>query len=520
MQSTPAPVPASFDRIVFDFRADSLVGQGMGPGSTSFSSSASGHRQLSSWNAELRSVVSPEFPPRYTRASYWYRGYGGGRGALLRRFPETVHTDRRGNTAKALVGTCLTAPRALSVALDAHQEPHTWLNTPETGELSGWGALPRSEYLQMPGTAERLDREASSRPDLAALVAALLRDPGSPMDIPVPADGPLQDEWERLLLLWGAYRTLHGVLGSDSGPSTGRNDWSFSTYEPWPVRGTSNTHRPRIAFRPPAQDRPGAPQPPAPLTPGREDDYHEMALWLVEQLGREGGGGLRGLGHHLPPIAGSPHELVLDHLAERIRTHRAPPPRAAPVAHTRHGGSEDPYRGHRPTGHTGLRHGYGPAERRGGETFRPASPAGGAGRTPRSEEPPFSPGPVSLPRDSSRTGPCPQEPPVAAVPEGASASLFHEDVAGGPAEPAPADDPDLEKVIGQMQGTRDRSELRALAEKVIELCGSGTGDEAPVLRGMSVFLGIPDRLPPVVVAGLLAVALVLLTLVVGTAVGG
>ncbi|WP_433700849.1 hypothetical protein [Nocardiopsis sp. CA-288880] len=448
------------ERISFGYRRQGLLGTGIGPVGTSLSDSAEGYMRLVTWRDRLDGVVAPELPPEHTAPSYWYRRFQDGQGVLLRRLPEPAPSDRRGSRAQAVVGDDLNAPRALLVALEAVPELSAWLSEPWESER-GWActapALVPGSFSDLP---ERLEREAAAQAGLAPLVARLLQAPGSPVDVVVPAGAPAPDERTRLLLLWGAYVILRDVLGTERKPRGGRSDWSFSTYEPWPERGTVPT-RPKIAFRPPGPAAGAGSVTALDALSDGDPFHHDLARWLVGHLEA---GTLPEATEGLQEDRASEHPRVLELLGGRMRRSSArparrgtapwgDPPRFSPRA------LEDALR---PTGPTAPDASAGPAEppeRTAGAgrvpeelpgAARPGAPRAGAaergGRPPEDQGVPGSPDPGE-PDRGPRRGPPPSHraghraPPLprpSSRPEGAPDPVPGSSATGGPPVP-PAD---------------------------------------------------------------------------------
>ncbi|WP_150252447.1 hypothetical protein [Nocardiopsis deserti] len=328
-----APTPAEILHLIsFGFEDIGLVGPGLGPVGTSFGQEE--YVRVSTWRDRLTKVAVPEFPPEHVAPSYWYRRFADGQGALLRRSSEKDVLDRRGNTAQALTGRKMIAPVAIWAALGEWPELHAWLEEPG-GTPLGWATI--APFVAPDGRhdAQRLDQEAAVQPGLVALVARVLRSPASPVDVLVPGTGHLSGERGRLLLLWGLYRALRDVIGTEEHPLHEDVEWSFSTYEPWPTGRNMRTDRPRIAFRSPLpRTQTALPSPLDLLAPERDTAYHEVARWLVTLLGA-GDGSLGELGRELRHLNAADHDEVIEYLDRRARRAartRLPGPPAPPGA--------------------------------------------------------------------------------------------------------------------------------------------------------------------------------------------
>ncbi|NKZ00056.1 hypothetical protein [Nocardiopsis alborubida] len=304
-------------RISFGFQDSGLTGQGLGPDGTSFPEQD--YTRVTTWRGRLGRVVAPEFPHGHVAPSYWYRRFADGQGALLRRTPEENSLDGRGSRAQALVGAQLNAPRALLAALGVWPDLHAWLEEPGTTP-PGWATVgPFVPSRVGEAAVRRLNLDAASQPGLVNLVAEVLRVPTGPVDLLAPDFGPLPEERERLLLLWGLYQALLDVVGTEESPQYEGVGWSFATHEPWPVRRGTPSERPRIAFRT-APPRAQA-EPPVlldVLAPEQDTVYHEVARWLVTLLGA-GDGSLGELGRELRSLDAADHGEVIEYLARRAR---------------------------------------------------------------------------------------------------------------------------------------------------------------------------------------------------------
>lgn len=315
-------------RISFGYQDSGLTGQGLGPVGTSFAEQD--YPRVTTWRDRLSRVTAPQFPHEHAAPSYWYRRFADGQGALLRRTPEENSLDGRGSRAQALVGARLNAPRALLAALGLWPDLHAWLEEPGTTP-PGWATVePFTLFLSEveKAAAQQLDLDAASQPGLVSLVAEVLRVPVGPVDLLGSGPGPSLEERERLLLLWGLYRTLRGVVGTEERPKREGFDWSFTTHEPWPVRRGAPSERPHIAFRP-APPRSQA-EPPVlldVLAPEQDTVYHVIARWLVTLLGADDGR-LTELGRELRRLDAADHDEVIGYLARRAARSRVPGPLA------------------------------------------------------------------------------------------------------------------------------------------------------------------------------------------------
>ncbi|MFI6577946.1 hypothetical protein ACIBFB_19320 [Nocardiopsis sp. NPDC050513] len=267
-------------QIHFGWRENNLLGQGLGPTSTSLRRDVD-YERLRSWYGRLAKVAIPEFAPGEAEPGFWFRRFEDGQGALLYRVPESVDRDRRGSFARAMVGpgvgptwALLCAARnGLGGAAPAHED---------------WGMLPplplpsrRTENLRrMHG---ELDRDALSHPGLVNLVAAVLANPFARVDVRSAYGARTMDHKDRIVLLWGLYRALFRVLGRSNDPLFDGVDWSFSTSEPWSDRTGHPADPPRLAFRPP-----GSGDGPVDLAaPAPQDHARLVAQWLTNRLDEE-----------------------------------------------------------------------------------------------------------------------------------------------------------------------------------------------------------------------------------------
>ncbi|MEV2277065.1 hypothetical protein AB0I72_15925 [Nocardiopsis sp. NPDC049922] len=267
-------------QIHFGWRENNLMGQGLGPTSTSLRRDVD-YERLRYWYGRLAKVAIPEFAPGEAEPSFWFRRFEDGQGALLYRVPESVDRDRRGGVARAMVGpgvgptwALLCAARnGLGGAAPAHED---------------WGMLPplplpnrRTENLRR--MHSELDRDALSHPGLVNLVAAVLANPFARVDVRSTYGARTMDHKDRLVLLWGLYRALFRVLGRSNDPLFDGVDWSFSTSEPWSDRIGHPADPPRFAFRPP-----GSGDGPVDLAaPPPQDHPRLVAQWLTNRLDKE-----------------------------------------------------------------------------------------------------------------------------------------------------------------------------------------------------------------------------------------
>lgn len=257
-----------------------IGGRGMGPTATSLSISNRDHDLLVHWSRNLSGVVVPEFARGEEGEGHWYRSFNG-HGALVLRVPEEVPRDRRGGTAYVACGRALTPEVAFMIV--NNRELLT------QGRGTGWESL---DPIRVPGPkgraaqAARLERELLGTQHLVKLVHAVLVNPFAPVDVLVPDDHDTLPEHQRIVLLWGVYRTLKEVFAQVSEVNQVWRDWSFTTYDPWPSDLHLRGEHPRIAFRPrlrgavPPKDR-------RPLDlfagPLADDAHHDIARWLVER---------------------------------------------------------------------------------------------------------------------------------------------------------------------------------------------------------------------------------------------
>ncbi|WP_017570362.1 hypothetical protein [Nocardiopsis halotolerans] len=424
-----------------------LVGPGLGPAGTSFSQED--YAQVSTWRNRLARVASPEFASGETGPSYWYRRFGDGQGALLRRSPEENRLDGRGDRAQALVGARLNVPSALMVALDGWPEVLDRLEEP--GRIPpGWNTVPSFALSGAEEYARRLDVEASAQPGLVNLVAAALFRRTDPLDVLVTAGGGSSlGERERLLLLWGLYRTTRDVVGTERRPRYAETEWSFSTYDPWPVRRGAVQERPRIAFRPPPppeRSDPGAFV--DVLAPERDTSHHEIARWLVTRLGTVDGT-LTDLGRELDRV-GDDHHQILEYLSLLARptvTTRTPaPPTTEP----------------QPTGARGAAH----------EGTRPDTAGsrtdGGDGTSHRPDTVGHHQNPENRPSEASdryrapvwnpRRGPEPPHPGGYVPPQ---------DVPGPPPAQLPPVETRVPGLLDELRGARDANRWAAIATELV-----------------------------------------------------
>ncbi|WP_159944404.1 MULTISPECIES: hypothetical protein [unclassified Nocardiopsis] len=443
-------------RISFSVRDDGLVGPGLGPVGTSFAQED--YNGLSLWRDRLVKVVDPALPPELAAPSYWYRRFGDGRAALLRRSPEDSPRDRRGTRAQALVGEHLGLPGALLSALGAWPYLRTWLETPGRTPR-GWATVDPVTLAGAEWKVRRLDEEAAAHPGLPALVARVLEFPLEPLDVLVPDRGPSLDEWERLLLLWGLYRALRDIVGEERSPLYEGMEWSFSTYEPWPARRSAHQERPRIAFRPPSG--PDGPPLVDVLAPERADEYHLTARWLVGLLHR-GPAELSELGRETR--AAGDHDSVLDYLYSRAREQALPQPPPVPP-------------GPPPEPDPAPRAAAGPAAPPPPAPPGPEPGSGGAvedtGERDRSQPPvaPSPPVPATVGRHSEPDPPPPQAwadpwqipPPPGARPAAGAAPRSAPAAEG---EPAPAE---VQRLLDDLAKAHDAHEMAAVATLIVRL---------------------------------------------------
>ncbi|MES0836628.1 hypothetical protein [Nocardiopsis tropica] len=503
------------ERISFGYRRQGLLGTGIGPVGTSLSDSAEGYMRLVTWRDRLDGVVAPELPPEHTAPSYWYRRFQDGQGVLLRRLPEPAPSDRRGSRAQAVVGDDLNAPRALLVALEAVPELSAWLSEPWDSER-GWActaqALVPGSFSDLPG---RLNREAAAQAGLAPLVARLLQAPGSPVDVVVPAGAPAPDERTRLLLLWGAYVVLRDVVGTERKPRGGRSDWSFSTYEPWPERGTVPT-RPKIAFRPPGPAAGAGPATALDVLSGGDGSFHhDLARWLVGHLEA---GTLREATEGLQEDRTSEHLQVLELLDGRMRRPSARPSRwgAAPWGDPPRFSSRSMEDALRPAGPAAPNASASPAEpeERTGRAGHRAPPLRRpSSRTEGAPDPvPGSPATGGPRVPPAGRGPAPR-PDADPAPGTVVPSL------GRPGRPEPAATPadrvpeELLRLLDELGRTRDPDRISDLATRIVEHRYPGFGRRL-VVRGAAA--GGWEVRPGLVAALIVQLLLVLIAVAVFT----
>ncbi|WP_306366105.1 hypothetical protein [Nocardiopsis sp. CC223A] len=314
VHGTPAR-EIELDVISFDFGDPGLVTRGLTACGTSLGTDE--YLRLSVWNKRLSPLVAPVFPGGEPHPGYRYLRVpeGTGEGALLRRFPTTG--DGRRSAAQAVVGAELRMRQALFAALGGWPDLHAWLESP-AHRLQDWAAMP--PYLGRMDEkgrrqARRFDLEAVEQEDLPLLVALLLRSPDSPVDIPVPTTGPLARERDRLVLLWGVYGVLRDILGTERQRPGRFNDWSFCTCEPGPPPAVG---RPRFSFHiePAGDTGPWWSEEP-------EDQYLELAGWLVTQLRRKDQGFLPRLREYAASATVGHHERLIEELLEQVPVQRS-----------------------------------------------------------------------------------------------------------------------------------------------------------------------------------------------------
>lgn len=457
--------------VSFDFADPGLVGKGLTACGTSLGTDE--YRRLSVWSKRLSPLVAPEFPGGEPRPGYRYLrvSEGAGEGALLRRFPTTG--DGRRSAAQAVVGADLRMPQALFTALGGWSKLHTWLESPEQ-RLQDWAALPPyigSKNEETRQQAHRFDLEAADQEDLRMLVAFLLRSPDSPVDIPIPASGQLARERGRLLLLWGAHQVLRDILGSERRHPGRFNDWSFCTCEPAPPPAVG---RPRFSFHtePAAGPDPWWSEQP-------EDQYLDLAEWLVAQLSRENLGFLPRLREYAASTTVGRHERLIEELLEQAR--RTRPAAVRPPAPQQ----EDPA----PTAGTGT------AEDD-GRVPAPAPP-------PAAPAQPPSPGPLTRPRTPSPQpdpAPGPNPPPPSRPP------LPHHDRGVPDRWNEDAWREELHRLSAQLSVARDPDLVGDLATRIVRLHQPDFGRD---LRAGGASLGVKVPVPTWVLY-LVAVQLLLL----------
>ncbi|WP_116246775.1 hypothetical protein [Nocardiopsis sp. FIRDI 009] len=283
MTTTNGGEDSTLHQIHFGHRQSNLLGRGFGPTATSWRETDDGHRRLTHWYTRLNGVVDPGAASGEAEGGYWYRWYDDQQGALVYRLPEDPGRDGHGDTARALVGRTITPSPALVFAARG------WPGEP-SAPPGTWGALrpvPALTHDDVGADKAALTTDALDSAGLLTLVTAVLADPFTPVDVLTAHGDGVLGQRDRLVLLWGVYQTLHGILGRARDPRFPGVDWSFSTYEPWPTRPGEHTERPRIAFRPPPPG--GAPVDGARVVDlaapaGRDQHHRVVARWLIGRL--------------------------------------------------------------------------------------------------------------------------------------------------------------------------------------------------------------------------------------------
>jgi hypothetical protein len=191
-------------------------------------------------------------------SSFVYRVFENQTAALIWRLwddaaiPVGDSGTRRPLVSRILVGECELLDVEVAAALSRGAAKS--MIQPRPGRvMPNSQALPPMEgdYLRsVAGQAARqLDADAGKEPGLDLLIAAALRDPGTPLAVQLPPEelgepssGP------QLPILWGLWRTTRRFLCDEEGRVTDWAPWSFSTFEP-PLNRSGTSQLPRIVFR-------------------------------------------------------------------------------------------------------------------------------------------------------------------------------------------------------------------------------------------------------------------------------
>lgn len=212
------------------------------------------------WFGRLAGLIRPATPRPdlgVPDCSIVYQDYPDGSAALVWReyAADAIALDGGDSEARRpLVARALIADSALLNLEVALRLCWPYLLTriaPRPGQVEVGASLPPIGAEELTGLArDDLDSRASQSAGLAMLVAASLRDPGSPLSVLLPAAEmtvPL-DTSPQLLLLWGLWRTTAPLLAVPDGAELPGRSWSFSTYEP-PLGGTATHGLADIVFR-------------------------------------------------------------------------------------------------------------------------------------------------------------------------------------------------------------------------------------------------------------------------------
>lgn len=292
-------------QIHYSFRERNLLGQGVGPSATSLPRSGEAYQQLARWDGHLAGVVVPEFAPGQEGPGHWYRWFDG-QGVLVYRAPEAVRWDRRGGTARALVGPALTPELALVAA-------HRGAVAKRREAEPGWATLepiPAPSREEFDHGVRALEEGLMGDARLVDLVRAVLAARMEPVDVLVPDTVGQLTEEHRILLLWGVRRALTEVFDQVHDARPTRERWSFATYDPWPADSRLTSERPMVAFRPRPRgaDLPRGRRPLDLFSPSAaQDRYRDVAQWLVN----------RDRDRPLGDLAASDYEELMDRLHER-----------------------------------------------------------------------------------------------------------------------------------------------------------------------------------------------------------
>ncbi|GAB3699196.1 hypothetical protein [Nocardiopsis oceani] len=292
-------------QIHYSFRERNLLGQGVGPSATSLPRSGEAYQQLTRWDGHLAGVVVPEFASGQEGPGHWYRWFDG-QGVLVYRAPEAVRRDRRGGTARALVGPALTPELALVAA-------HRGAVAKRREAAPGWATLepiPAPSREEFDHGVRALEEGLMGDARLVDLVREVLAARREPVDVLVPDTVGQLTEEHRILLLWGVRRALTEVFDQVHGVRPARERWSFATYDPWPADTRFTSERPMVAFRPRPRgaDLPRGRRPLDLFSPSAvQDRYRDVAQWLVN----------RDRDRPLGDLAASDYEELMDRLHER-----------------------------------------------------------------------------------------------------------------------------------------------------------------------------------------------------------
>jgi hypothetical protein len=275
--------------------------------------------QLHMWSARLSGLVRPATPkpawgvPAHSVA---YQVFDDGYAVLIwRRYDEEAlvlqdSPARRPLVARALIGSRNLLKPALAMALFRAEAADSHLG-PVPGQVRTGTVLPRVGSAQLTAVARPVLREleqlSGQERGVDQLIAAALRDHGTPMSVVLPAPEMTQPLWDcpQLPMLWALWRTTRPLTAP--GRQGERRRWSFSSYEP-PLGGTDTRGLASTVFRSQEEDRDSTPPQTvrAEVTvwprsaPGRSDRFDELAGLLLRSYRELGGDELR---HRLQQIA-------------------------------------------------------------------------------------------------------------------------------------------------------------------------------------------------------------------------